>query len=337
MAATEELSRSVGVSRACETLGVSRATLYRRRRPTVHARVVRKRRTPARALSNAEHVQVLDVLHRDSFVDRTPAEVYGTLLDQDQYLCSIRTMYRILAASSEVRERRNQRCHPSHAKPVLVARAPNQVWSWDITKLRGPAKWVFYYLYVVMDIFSRYVVGWMVAERESAAFAERLISESCAKQNVQREQLTVHSDRGSPMIAGNVMEMYAMLGITPSFNRPRVSNDNPYSESQFKTLKYQADFPERFGTPGHARSHSTKFFGWYNVEHHHSGLALLTPEVVHHGRTGDVLAARQRALDNAYAAHPERFVKGPPQAQKPPAEVWINQPGRELEVNTKTH
>ena len=195
---------------------------------------------------------MLEVLHSERFVDKAPAEVYGALLDDGDYLCSQRSMYRYLAANREVRERRNQRRHPQHVKPVLVARGPNEVWSWDITKLRGPAKWMLYHLYVVMDIYSRYVVGWMVAERESAALAERLISESCAKQGVRRQQLTVHSDRGSAMTAGSMMELYAMLGVTPSYSRPRVSNDNPFSESQFKTLKYRPDYPDRFGSPGHA-------------------------------------------------------------------------------------
>ena len=338
MAPVEELSQSVGLVQACVTLGVSRATLYRRRRPKACARIkVRKCRKPARALSESERRRVLEVLRSEEFVDKAPLEVYGTLLDQDQYLCSIRSMYRYLAENQEVRERRNQRRHPQHPKPVLVARAPNEVWSWDITKLRGPSKWMLYYLYVLMDIFSRYVVGWMVAERESAALAERLISESCAKQGVRPDQLTVHSDRGAPMTAGSMMELYAMLGITPSHSRPRVSNDNPFSESQFKTLKYRPDFPDRFGGPGHARRYSGNFLHWYNVEHRHSGLALMTPEVVHYGRTREVLVHRQRVLDAAYAAHPDRFVKGPPRAQEPPSEVWINQPGRELVVEKQTH
>jgi putative transposase len=278
-----------------------------------------------------ERETVLEELHSERFVDKTPSEAYATLLDEDRrYLCSIRTMYRILAANREVRERRNQRRHPVHPKPVLVARAPNQVWSWDITKLRGPEKWLVYYLYVLMDIFSRYVVGWMVAERELAALAERLILESCAKQGIVRDQLTVHADRGPSMTAGTVVQLYAMLGITPSHSRPRVSNDNPYSESQFKTLKYQPGFPDRFGGPGHARSHCAEFMNWYNVEHHHTGLALLTPAVVHHGHASAVLEARQRILDRAYAEHPERFVQGPPRVAQPPKEVWINQPGREL-------
>lgn len=324
----EGLSGAVGVVRACQALGVSRATLYRRRRPKVHARIVRWRRRPARALTAVERRAVLDVLHNERFVDQTPAEVFAGLLDDEkQYLCSIRTMYRLLAANQEVRERRNQRRHPSHPKPVLVARGPNQVWTWDITKLRGPAKWAVYYLYVLLDLFSRYVVGWMVAERESATLAERLLRESCAKQGVGRDQLVAHSDRGAPMTSGTVTMLYAMLGITPSYSRPRVSNDNPYSESQFRTLKYHPDFPERFGSATHARSFSTGFFRWYNTEHHHSSLALLTPEAVHYGRAREVLAARQQLLDLAYARHPERFVRGRPRVPAPPAEVWINRPG----------
>jgi putative transposase len=281
---------------------------------------------------------VLDVLHDERFVDKAPAEVFATLLDEkEQYLCSIRTMYRILEANQEVRERRNQRRHPKHAKPVLVARSPNQVWTWDITKLRGPQKWLVYYLYALLDIFSRYVVGWTVAEYDSSALAKRLIGETCAKQGVGRGELTIHADRGSAMTAGTVLDLYSLLGVTPSHNRPRVSNDNPYSESQFKTLKYRPEFPDRFGSLEHARSFCRGFFHWYNVEHHHSGLALLTPNDVHHGRVGAVLAKRQRSLDLAHAAHPERFVNGRPIVPKPPKEVWINQPGRELVIEEKTH
>ena len=335
--AAEELSRDVGVSRASRELGVSRATLYRRRRPEVVAAPTPVERTAVRALSDEERTAVLAVLHSERFADKAPAEVFATLLDQEQqYLCSIRTMYRLLEANDEVRERRNQRRHPAHAKPVLVARSPNQVWTWDITKLRGPQKWVLYYLYVLLDIFSRYVVGWMVAERECAALAEKLIGETCEKQGVGRKQLTIHADRGGPMTASPVVDLYARLGITSSHSRPRVSNDNPYSESQFKTLKYQPEFPDRFGALGHARSFSGQFMHWYNEEHHHSGLALLTPSDMHHERAGQVLAERQRVLDLAYAAHPERFVRGRPTVPQPRAEVWINQPGKELEIEEPT-
>lgn len=318
----------MGVLRACDVLGVSRATLYRRRRPRLRA--VRLKASSPRTLRAEEREAVLELLHSERFVDQAPAEVYARLLDQGRYLCSIRTMYRILEAAQEVRERRDQARHPPHPKPVLLARGPNQVWSWDITKLRGPVKWVVYHLYVLLDIFSRYVVGWMVAERESAALAERLIRESCLRQGVKRNQLVVHADRGPQMTSGTVTMLYALLGITPSYSRPRVSNDNPYSESQFKTLKYHPEFPDRFGSPLHARSFCASFFQWYNTEHHHSALALLTPEVVHYGRTLEVLAQRQRVLDQAYARNPERFVQGRPRVALPPAEVWINQPGREV-------
>ena len=342
--AAEGLSGAVGVLRACQVLGVSRATLYRRRlpaqagRPLVCARVVRWQSQPGRALRPEEREAVLEVLHSERFVDQAPAEVYARLLDEERrYLCSIRTMYRILAANQEVRERRDQVRHPAHPKPVLVARGPKQVWSWDITKLRGPAKWVVYYLYVLLDIFSRYVVGWMVAERESAALAERLIRESCAKQGVERNRLVVHADRGPAMTSGTVTMLYALLGITPSHSRPRVSNDNPYSESQFKTLKYHPEFPDRFGSTSHARSFCGGFFHWYNTEHHHSALALLTPEVVHYGRALEVLADRQRILDLAYARNPERFVHGRPRVSEPPGEVWINQPGTEVMLEDGAH
>jgi putative transposase len=279
----------------------------------------------------------LTVLHSERFVDQAPAQVYAALLDHSQeYLCSIRTMYRILDANQEVRERRRQRRHPQHVKPVLVARRPNQVWTWDITKLRGAQKGQLLYLYVVLDLYSRYVVGWTVAERESAVLAERLISASCLKQGVQRQQLTVHADRGSAMTSGQVLELYGRLGITPSFNRPRVSNDNAYSESHFKTLKYRPEFPDRFGGLEHARTFCGAFFRWYNEEHHHSGLALLTPSDVHHGRVEAVLENRQRVMDLAHSAHPERFVRGRPSVASPPDEVWINQPGGELVVEGTT-
>ena len=336
--AAEELSGAVGVLRACQVLGVSRATLYRRRRPPLCARGARRQRSPLRALGAVEREAVLEVLHSERFVNQAPAEVYARLLDEERrYLCSVRTMYRILAANQEVRERRDQARHPAHPKPVLVARGPKQVWSWDITKLRGPAKWVVYYLYVLLDIFSRYVVGWMVAEGESAALAERLIRETCARHGVERKQLVVHADRGPAMTSGTVTMLYALLGITPSYSRPRVSNDNPYSESQFKTLKYHPEFPDRFGSASHARSFCASFFHWYNTEHHHSALALLTPEVVHYGRTLEVLAHRQRVLDLAYARNPERFVHGWPRVPVPPAEVWINRPGREVMLEDVTH
>jgi putative transposase len=269
---------------------------------------------------------VLDVLHEPRFMDLAPAEVYATLLDGGQYLCSERTMYRLLAASHEVRERRDQLRHPCYAAPELLARRPNELWSWDITKLLGPAKWTYFYLYVMLDVFSRYVVGWMVAHGESAALAEQCIRETCARQGIGREQLTIHADRGSAMTSKSVAFLLADLGVTKTHARPHVSNDNPFSEAQFKTLKYRPAFPERFGSIQDARGHCHVFFPWYNTEHHHTGLGLLTPYDVHHGLAEQRVAARAAVLATAYGVHPERFPGGLPQPPARPTEVWINPP-----------
>jgi putative transposase len=269
---------------------------------------------------------VVDILHSERFVDRAPHEVYATLLDEGVYYCSIRTMYRILKENQEVRERRNQLRHPAYQKPELLATAPNQVWSWDITKLLGPVKWSYFYLYVILDIFSRYVVGWMVATRESATLAERLIKETCEKQGIQRGQLTIHADRGSSMKSKSVALLLADLGITKTHSRPYTSDDNPYSEAQFKTLKYRPEFPERFGAIEDARSFCQAFFPWYNEEHRHTGIGLLTPEVVHYGRAEAVLKARKEVLHAAYQKHPERFVRKEPSPQPLPEAAWINPP-----------
>jgi putative transposase len=270
---------------------------------------------------------VLTTLHEERHVDLAPAEVYATLLDERrEYLCSVRTMYRVLAAAGEGRARRDQLVHPAYTKPELLATAPNQVWSWDITKLLGPATWTYFYLYVVLDIFSRYVVGWMVAERENAAHARRLIVETCAKHGVGPGTLTLHQDRGAPMRAKTFAQTLADLGVTKTHSRPHVSDDNPFSEAQFKTLKYRPDFPGRFAGLPHSLAWCRAFFPWYNDAHRHDALGLLTPADVHFGRAPAVLAARQRVLDAAYAAHPERFVGRPPTAGEPPKEAWINKP-----------
>jgi putative transposase len=277
-------------------------------------------------VGESERQEVLSHLHADRFIDKAPAEVYATLLDEGKYLCSTRTMYRILEEEKEVRERRAQRRHPHYQKPELHAAEPNQVWSWDITKLRGPAKWKLLYLYVIMDIFSRYVVGWMVAERETACLARRLIEESCRKERIDADQLVIHSDRGSPMTAKTTAQLLADLGITKSHSRPRVSNDNPYSESQFKTMKYASTFPGTFGCLQDARQYLGRFFQWYNCEHRHSGIGMMTPWAIHHGHADDLRRQRQRILDQAYAAHPERFVNGPPEPPALPEMAWINKP-----------
>jgi putative transposase len=323
MAAVTEVGPRLGIAPTCAALGVPRATYYRRRRP--HSAPLLRRPSP-RALSAAERTAVLALLHEPRFVDLAPAEVYATLLDEGLYLCSERTMYRVLAANQEVRERRNQLRHPPYAAPELLARRPNELWSWDITKLLGPAKWTYFYLYVMLDVFSRYVVGWMVAHRESATLAERFIAETCVRQSIDPGQLTIHADRGSAMTSKPVALLLANLGVTKTHARPHVSNDNPFSEAQFKTLKYRPMFPERFGSIQDARAHCPEFFTWYNTEHHHSGLGLLTPADVHHGLAEERVAARAAALAMAYAAHPERFPSGAPHPPARPVEVWINPP-----------
>lgn len=322
--AAQELALEVGVAPACRALGVPRATFYRRQRSTPGHQ--QPRPTPARALCESEREHVLDVLGSPRFVDRSPAEVVATLLDEEQYLCSERTMYRVLAESQLVRERRNQREHPQYTKPELIATGPNQVWSWDITKLLGPKKWTYFYLYVLLDIFSRYVVGWMVADRESSALAARLIEETCYKQGVEPQVLTLHSDRGAPMTSKCTAQLLADLGVTRSLSRPQVSDDNPFSEAQFKTLKYHPGFPGRFNDIGAAIALGRSFFPWYNTEHRHGGIAMLTPEDVHHDRAQRVLAQRERTLKAARAKHPERFVRGIPKPTPLPQAVWINPP-----------
>ena len=326
MGVVVDLAPVVGIVAACVALSVSRASLYRRRlRPSA---TVRRQPPPRRALSAAERQLVCDVLHEERFVDKAPAQVYAALLDEGAYLCSVRTMYRFLAARREVRERRDQLRHPHYQKPELLATAPNQVWSWDITKLLGPVKWTYYYLYVILDIFSRYVVGWMLALREAAHLAKRLIAESCLKQGIAPGQLTVHADRGPSMRSQGVAMLLGSLGITKTHSRPHVSNDNPYSEAQFKTLKYCPEFPERFGSYEDALAFCHPFFRYYNHEHRHSGIGLMTPYAVHHGLAPRITAARQQTLLAAYERHPERFVRRPPQPPILPEAAWINPPAK---------
>lgn len=325
MQAVDMLVPTVGVVMACAALAVSRATFYRRRQPS---RPTTPRPAPPRALSAEESANVLELLNSERFADKAPRQAYAELLDEGVYHCSPRTMYRILNANQQVRERRDQLRHPSYVKPELLATAPNQVWSWDITKLLGPQKWTYYYLYVVLDIFSRYVVGWMVATKESAALAQRLIADSCAKQSVVPGQLTIHADRGAPMTAKSTALLMADLGVTKTHSRPHVSDDNPFSEAHFKTIKYRPELPDRFGSLEDARAVVGPLMRWYNDEHHHSALALLTPHQVHHGLAYQVIAQRQRVLDAARDAHPERFVRGPPRHPAPPREAWINPPSK---------
>ena len=320
-----ELAPRLGVRPLCHTLSFSSATYYRHRCRTSSS----KRSAPRislRALMPHERRRVLDVLHEPRFVDLAPAEVYATLLDEGTHLCSERTMYRILAENAEVRERRSIASHTHYSAPELLATKPNELWSWDITKLKGPAKWTWYHLYVVLDVFSRYVVGWMLAHRESAILAERLISTSCERQGILPGQLTVHADRGSSMTSKPVALMFADLGVTKTHSRPHVSNDNPYSESQFKTMKYRPDFPDRFGSIEHGRMHCADFFRWYNDEHRHSGIGMLTPNDVHYGLAELRHANRALVLQAAYAAHPERFVRRAPTPPALPTAAWINKP-----------
>jgi putative transposase len=321
--AAEELGRQVGVSNACDALTVSRATLYRRRRPPLEP--VSRGPLP-RALTEAERNNVRQELYSERFIDQSPYQVYAALLVKGNYLCSIRTMYRILAQNNTNRERRNQLTRPNYRKPELLASGPNQVWSWDITKLKGPETWTYYYLYVILDIFSRYTVGWMLAHREQADLATQLIEETIEKQQVPRDQLIIHSDRGPSMTSHSVANLMGTLGVTKSLSRPHVSNDNPYSESQFKTMKYQPEFPRRFGSYQDALTHSRRFFGWYNNEHYHSGIGLVTPASFHYGLADGIIASRTNTLDLAFAATPERFVNGVPRPANLPTAAWINPP-----------
>lgn len=325
MGALEAVTTIGATAALCQSVGVARATLYRRRQPARVSTPTVRAASP-RALDPAERETVLDLLHSARFVDHSPAEVQATLLEEQTYLCSTRPMYRLLTAAAEVRERRQQARHPVYAKPELVATAPNQIWSWDITKLKGPIPYLYYSLYVILDLFSRYVVGWMVAAHETARLAQRLIEATCRKQGIGPHQLTIHADRGAPMRSKLVAELFSDLSIGASHSRPRVSNDNPFSESQFRTFKYRPEFPARFGSIEHARHVSHDLFTWYNDAHHHSGLSYLTPADVHHGRAATRLAIRHHTRLAAYDAHPERFVQGPPRLEVLPHAVWINPP-----------
>ena len=327
MVAIEAVTTTGEIAALCLSVGLARATLYRRRQPARTPTPTVRAASP-RALVPAERHAVLDVLHSERFVDQSPAEVHATLLDEQTYLCSTRTMYRVLAAADEVRERRAQARHPAYAKPELVATAPNQIWSWDITKLKGPIPYLYYSLYVILDLFSRYVVGWMVAAHENARLAQRLIEATCLKQGIGPHQLTIHADRGAPMRSTLVAELFADLSIGASHSRPRVSNDNPFSEAQFRTFKYRPEFPDRFGSIEHARHIGHHLFTWYNDAHHHSGLTYLTPADVHHGRAATMLEVRHHTRLAAYDAHPERFVQGPPRLETLPHAVWINPPAK---------
>jgi len=323
MKSVTESKDGLGVEGACEALGVPRASYYRAQQPPRFG--PRLRRLP-RALSAEEERRVLETLHGERFVDRAPEEVVATLLDEGQYLCSARTMYRVLKRHAEVRERRNQLSRPSYEKPELLATRPNELWSWDITKLLGPAKWTYFYLYLVMDVFSRYLVGWMVADHESAELAKKLFAETAERQGVRPGQLTVHADNGAAMSSQALGQLFANLGITKTHSRPYVSDDNPFSEATFKTLKYMPGFPDRFMNQAHAINHMGVFVPWYNHEHRHSGVGMYTPADVHFGRATQRELARAHVLEAAYRAHPERFVHGLPKPESVPTAVWINPP-----------
>ena len=336
MNAAVGLAHDVGVLPACEALGVDRSSYYRRHpilgpmergdQAAADAIAAIPATASPRALSPIERSTVLACLHEERFQDRSPAAVYATLLDEGIYHCSMRTMYRLLESEGESGERRDQLTHPAYQRPELLATGHNQLWSWDITKLLGPAKWTYFYLYVIMDVFSRYIVGWMVAPRETAELAKRLIQETCEKQGILPGELQLHADRGSSMTSKPVAFLMADLGVTKTHSRPHVSNDNPYSESQFRTMKYRPEFPDRFGSIQDCRAFCQTFFAWYNDEHRHSGLGLLTPAMVHHGQAPLILAQRQEVLNAAFLAHPERFVRFAPKPAELPKEVWINKP-----------
>jgi putative transposase len=328
--AVAELAPSIGVAQACRVLGVPRVQYYRalQPRPAEPAQapgVAATARSP-RALSPAERDAIHALLNSERFVDLSPREIYATLLDEGVYVCSWPTMYRILREHAQTTRRRDLVVRGAYAKPELLATAPRELWSWDITKLKGPIPWTYYYLYVIIDVFSRYVVGWMIAERESAELAEAFIAETCIREQIAPQQLTIHADRGAAMTSKTVAQLLSDLGVAKTHSRPSVSNDNPFSEAQFKTLKYHPSDPERFGSLLDARAWAREFFPWYNEAHHHTALGLLTPAIVHQGQVTTVLAARQAVLERAYQAHPERFVRGAPQPSAPPVAVWINPP-----------
>ena len=327
MLAIRKLAEIVGVQSACDALSVPRSSFYRWQKPSE----TKPRPTPPRALDVEEREEVRAVLNSEEFADCAPAQVYASLLDRGVYLCSVRTMYRILDEHDEVKERRDQLRHPEYTKPQLLATAPNELWSWDITKLLGPQKWTHYHLYVILDVYSRYVVGWLLATRESAELAKRLIAETIEKQCVVEDQLTLHADRGTSMKSKTVAQLLGDLGVTKSHSRRHTSDDNPFSEAQFKTLKYRPNFPKRFGSIEDGRDFCRGFFKWYNEDHYHSGIGFLTPASLHYGEAAEIVERRRETLRSAYELHPERFVQKQPEPPEIPEAVWINPPKEEAE------
>lgn len=331
VAAIQELSREMSVSDACNAMDFPRSTYYRL---TTFTSSPSKKSSAeggstqgsSRGLGSVEREQIRQVLNSERFVDCTPYVIYATLLDEGTYLCSISTMYRILRENDEVRERRNQRKLPVYKKPELLATKPNMLWSWDISWLRGPVAGKYYFLYVIIDVFSRYIVAWTIAEVESADLAQKLIAFACQNQDIERGKLTLHSDRGPAMLSIPVAHLLEQMGVAKSHSRPYTSNDNPYSEAQFKTMKYRFDYPQRFDSIDHALTWARHFVQWYNFEHLHSGIGLIPPAALHFGHAQQIFEHRQLALDAAYLAHPERFINGKPQPPVIPTEVWINKP-----------
>jgi putative transposase len=332
MESLAELEPEISVSNACEALGVPRSTGYRWRRPPVKG-CQRPRPRPARALSDGERKEVLEVLCSKRFVHQAPTTVHARLLDEDKrYLCHPRTMYRVLHDSRAVRERRPQAKHPTYTKPELLATGPNQVWTWDVTWLRGPERYVYYPLYVIIDLYSRFNPGWLLAHEENGDLAKQLIAETCQRQKIDPATLTLHADRGPVPKGKTVRQLLVDLEVTRSLSRPRVSNDNPFSEAEFRTLKYGPEYPNRFTGFDHARRFCQNFFRWYNDEHRHSGIAYFSPADVHHGRANDLRAKRQEVMDEAFARNPNRFSGGAPRVPAPPKAVWINPPENRAEI-----
>lgn len=317
-------ANNLSVSELCNAVAIPRSSYYRRMEDKTNSQQKEKKES-SRKLSDLEEEKVLAQLNSERFCDMAPAEIHATLLDESVYLCSERTMYRILERNKQNLQRRQKNAY-HYERPELLATRPNELWSWDITKLKGPRKWTYYYLYKIMDVYSRYVVGWMVAYRESSELARLLIEQTCIKHGIKRDQLTIHADRGSSMRSSAVAQLLADLGVTKTHSRPHVSNDNPYSESVFKTLKYRPDFPELFGCLEHAREFCKDFFSWYNISHRHSGIAMLTPENVHYNNIDEVVSKRQKVMDDVYKYFPQRFVKGISIIKKPDTQVWINKP-----------
>jgi putative transposase len=330
MNTVSELANHVGLKSACETLDFPRATFYRNRKEAPCTSI--KRPAPPLSLSQQERAYVLDILNSERFQDKSPYEVYPALLDEGMHCCSISTMYRILGAHDQVKERRKQVQRPAYTKPELLATGPNQLWSWDITKLKSVSKWTYFYLYVIIDVFSRYVVGWLVAHREQKSLASKMIEESCIKQNISPGQLTVHADRGSSMKSKEVAQLLCDLGVVKSHSRPHVSNDNPFSEAQFKTLKYSPEFPGTFGCIEDARAFCKDFFNWYNTCHYHTGIGMMIPEHLHYGTADAIFQNRSDTLLTAFNQHPERFKNKLPKPPALPEAVWINNPQKAVKL-----